>query len=388
MKHVVVGNGIAGMSAAQVIRKNRPDDDIMVISGSPYPHYYRPKVIHYLAGDLPLEKITTYKPDYYAKNSIETILNCEIVAVDPAHKVVTDSKGRSHHYDKLLLATGGDPFVPPISGVEKGGVFTVRGITSADTIISHCSDKKNIVVVGGGLLGLETANSIRRPGMTVTVIELAQWLLHRQLDEAGGTLLKSMLTDRGLDIVLNDSVSSIDGGDSVERVTLKSGRVIEADCVVISAGIRPSIKLARSAGCSVEKGVLVNDAMETSVPDIYAAGDAAEHGGMIYGLWQAAMEQGKCAGMNMSGVSDAYQGTTVSCELKVTGIDLFSYGDIYHGDVEGFTDIGSDGYKKITVQDGKVVSVIVLGDQKAIPVARKVSSGKGEIRDFIDLIKK
>ena len=383
MIYLIIGNGVAGVEAAQTIRKNDPDGEISIISSSKNLHYYRPKLIDYLSGEATIEKITIFKPEFYEKKNISNILNTTITSIDPEKKVVCDTNKKSYPYDKLLIATGGKPFVPPIKGVERKGVFTLRGITDAEKILKYSEKSENIIIIGGGLLGLETASSLYRPGKKITVIEFAEWLLPRQLDKDGGEILKSLLVKKGINFITGDSVASIEGnGESVENIILNSGKKIQAETTVISAGIRSNLDLAEGPGLKVKMGIQVDDLMQTSEKEIYAAGDTVEHNGRCYGLWLASKEQGNIAGLNMSGNRTEYKGSVVSSHLKVTGIDLYSAGEIDSTEGESFVLKDDTSYKKLLMKGEKPSGIIALGDKDASKMAQKVMQGKADPEEF------
>ncbi len=257
-----------------------------------------------------------------------------------------------------------------MEGANLEGVFTLRSIDDADRIMDFCSGAKNIVIVGGGLLGLETANALMRFSKNITVVEYFSWLLPRQLDREGASILRVMLEKKGLKFMLDESVSAIRGDDGVRSLALKSGKEIPADAVIFSAGIRGRNELALSAGAEIDKGIKVDDFMRTSVPDVFAAGDPVEHRGCLYGIWPAAREQGRVAGLNMSGVETPYSTTLMSSVLKITGIDLYSAGEFNKEDVESYTCSVGDTYKKYLHRDNPV-GAIILGDPQAIKVAQR-----------------
>lgn len=388
MKYLIIGNGVAGVDAALAIRKNDPDGEIKIISKSGHLHYFRPKLIDYLAGEIPVEKFTTYKEDFYKKNNIDNILNTEIISVETSEQCVVDSNNNKYSYDKLLIATGAQPFVPQISGITMDGVFTLRGISCVDRILNYSKDLNEIAVIGGGLLGLETANSLASQEKKISVIEFAEWLLPRQLDRDGGDQLKAILESKGIEIILNDSVQSIAGNNNTaEKIILKSGKEIPAKAVIISTGITPRIDLAKNAGINTNRGIIVDDKMKTSIDNIYAAGDAIEHDGRVYGLWLPSKEQGKIAGQNMSGSAIEYSGSIISSLLKVTGIDLYSAGNIADTDSKIYKDKDSELYKKFLLKNNEPFGAIVMGDKSIIKIAQKVMEGKAEPEEFLDLFK-
>ncbi len=300
---MIVGNGVAGTEAAISIRKNDSDGDITIISESENPFYYRPKLIDYLAGEVSLPQFTIYRNEFYEKKNINNMLGTRIAKIIPDENVVVSENGTKYGYDKLLIATGADCFIPRMDGVNKTGVFDFRGVKDADSIREYCKDAMDVAVIGGGLLGLETAHSLTKRGNKVTVIEVFDRLLPRQLDNEAAALLRRLLEEKGLSFVLPASVVAIEGKTKVENVILKSGQRIKTGAVIICAGIRGRIELAREADIKIDKGIVVNDCMQTSIENIYSAGDPAEHNGRLYGLWPAAKEQGRIAGLNMAGVS-------------------------------------------------------------------------------------
>lgn len=385
MKYLIIGNGVAGIEAALSIRKNDLEGDITVVTASPHHYYYRPKLIDYIAGETTIEKFTLYKEDFYTKQRISIDLGKTIVSIDThAHKVAAKD-GLEYTYDRLLLATGADPSIPPIKGVSLSGVFSLRGIEDANAIMQYCSGIENLVVIGGGLLGLETAFAMNRFVKNITVIEYFEWLLPRQLDKTGGAILKNMLEKKGIRFALGESVAEIVGSDKVESIRLKSGKLFSADAVIISTGIRPKLDLPKSAGINVGRGIIVDDYMKTSADDVFAAGDSIEHDGCMYGIYPAAREQGKIAGLNMAGITIRYTKTIISNILKITGIDLYSAGEFNKEDAESYSCASEGSYKKYLVKNGPV-GAIILGDPQAMKVAQKVMEGKAEAAELIRMI--
>lgn len=382
MNHLIIGNGIAGIEAALSIRKNDPESGIRVLSASRHPHYYRPRLIEYLAGETPLEKLITHKDDFYSKNRIETTLGTVVERIIPGENRVIDSAGNSYSYDTLLLATGASPFLPPFRGNDLEGVYTLRGITDADRIKARCGIPGHVAVIGGGLLGLETAYSLTRLGNRVTVVEYCRRLLPRQLDDEGGAVLLKMLVDKGISFILDDSVLSVDGSVRAESISLKSGNTLPVDAVIVSAGIRCRTDLAARAGLATAGGVIVDDYLRTSVNNIYAAGDPAEHKGKLYGIWPASREQGRVAGLNMAGIETRYSGTLPSNTLKITGIDLYSAGDFNATDCEVLVQGDNAGYRKFLLNKDHPRGAIVLGDREAVKTAQRVLEGKADPEEF------
>jgi nitrite reductase (NADH) large subunit len=383
MRYLIIGNGIAGVEAAINIRKIDKEGDITIITKSENLFYFRPRLIDYLANKVTFKEIIAKQKDFYEEKRIKNVFNTKVTGIRPETKNVIDSSGITFKYDKLLLATGAKPFLPPIDGIDKKGVFTFRQKKDADNIKLFCKDKKDVVIIGGGLLGLEVANSLTILGKKVTIIEYFNQLLPRQLDEQGAEVLKIILERKGLSFELGNITEKIDGKDKVERVILKSGEIVKTDAVIISAGIRPRLELAKDINVKINKGIKVNDYMETSIKDIYAAGDIAEHRETNYGLWIPSKEQGEIAGKNMAGEKIKYKGSSFETRLKVTGITLFSAGEFNAKDGEIKTLQGDDVFKKIIIKNKKLYGAIILGDDKAALLASKIFKDK----KYINMLK-
>ena len=383
MRHLIIGNGIAGVEAAINIRKIDKEGNITIITKSENPFYFRPRLIDYLANKVTFKEIIAKQKKFYEEKRIKNVFNTKITGRRLEAKNAIDSSGVTFKYDKLLLATGAKPFLPPIDGIDKKGVFAFRQKKDADNIKLFCKDKKNVVIVGGGLLGLEVANSLTILGKKVTIIEYFNQLLPRQLDEQGAEVLKTILERKGLSFKLGNITEKIDGKDKVERVMLKSGEIVKTDAVIISAGVRPSLELVKDINLEINRGVKVNDYMETSIKDIYAAGDIAEHREINYGLWIPSKEQGEIAGKNMAGEKIKYKGSSFETRLKVTGITLFSAGEFNAKDGEIKTLQEDNVYKKIIIKNKKLYGAIILGDDKAALLASKIFKDK----KYINMLK-
>ena len=382
MKYLIIGNGVAGDEASIMIRKSDATAEIKLISESINYFYYKPKLINYLANEISLNKFTIHEQTFYKKMNIKNIPGTKITKINPDKNIVTAEDKTEYEYDKLLLATGSRAFIPPIKGVNKNGVFKIREVEDCDNILEYIKDKNNIVVIGGGLLGLEIANSLRSLDKKVTIIEYFSILLPRQLDNDGANLLKKMLEKKGLNFILTGVVETIEGKDKVEKVILKSGKEIKADAVIISAGIRGRIELAKDIGIKINKGVVVNDFMETSVENIYCAGDLVEHNGKLYGIWNASKEQGKIAGLNMVGIKTKYNGTLFSNILKVTGIDLYSAGNFNTKNGEISISKNENEYIKFIIKNNQLIGAIVLGNANAVKITSKVFEGKASVEEL------
>ena len=390
-KYLIIGNGVAGNTAAEAIRQQDPAGEIIMFSKEPHPFYYVPALPEFVAGERELKRLIIHDAAWYEKNRIELHLETTVTAIEPVQKVVVTDKGGPYAYDKLLLATGGTSFVPPIKGADLEGVFTLRTMGDAEKLKGRAQTSRQAVLIGGGLLGLEAGNGLRKAGLKVTVVEFFPRLLPRQMDGPGAALLQAQLEELGFSFHLGTTTREITREADGLKVHLESGVVLGAELVLISAGVRPELTLARSLGLAIDKGVKVDDRMHTGVDDIFAAGDLIEHRGRFYGIWPAAMEQGRVAGANLAGQEARYEGTAVSNTLKVVGIDLFAAGEI---DVEGALEasVSKDEarkiYRKLVVTDGVLVGAILLGDirgsneiQQAIKAKKDVSAFKADLAE-------
>ena len=387
-KVIIIGNGVAGATAAEVIRKKNKDISISVYSDEPYPFYSRIKLPHFLGDEIKQENTYIYNTDWYKEKRIELYSGTKIKKIEPDKKSIVTERDEKVSYDKLLLATGSTNFIPPIKGREKNGFFTLRTIGDVLSIKEYSLNNKKAVLIGGGLLGLEAARGLRVRGLDVTVVEFFPRLLPRQLDEKGAKVLQRLIEKMGINIVLNAQSDEVLGEDKVAGLKLKDGRNVDCNLIIISAGITPRIEIAKEAGISVNKGIIVNERFETNVKGIYAAGDCAEFQGRIYGLWTASTEQGTIAGNNIAGVDTIYSGTTPSTTLKIVGIDLTSIG-VVNPEGEGFKElIREDGsnevYKKLVIKDGKIVGAILLGDTKEVRTVAKLIKNSTDVSKFED----
>ena len=389
--YLIIGNGIAANTAAENIRKSDRDGTISMFTREKYFFYYIPALPEYLAGEKQMQNITIHNEAWYKQNNITLYLETDIIAVDPAKKMVTAKDGRTFKYDKLLLATGGYSFVPPIKGLPAEGVFSLRTLDDASTIKERAKQAKKMVLIGGGLLGLEAGNGLRKLGIEVCVVEFMTRLLPRQMDEEGATLLRKQMEKTGFKFYLGAKTQDIVRENNGLTVNLEGGEKIAADMVLVSAGVRPEVTLAKSLGLEIDKGVKVDDTMKTGIDAIYAAGDLIEHCGRFYGIWPASMEQGRAAGLSMAGKDAKYEGTVPANSLKVVGIDLVSAGEIdTEGKFEAIVrkDEAENIYRKIVLQDNKIIGTILFGNingseeiQQAIRTKKDVSAFKKELAD-------
>ncbi len=366
-KLVVVGNGMAGVRAVEELLKLSPDlYEITVFGAEPHPNYNRILLSPVLAGEQTLQDIVLNSVDWYRANGIRLHLGKKVRKIDRVAREVVADDGTRERYDRLLLATGSNPFILPIPGVDLDGVLTYRDIHDTPRMIEAAGHYRDAVVIGGGLLGLEAANGLKLRGMNVTVVHLMPWLMERQLDRTAARLLQKTLEAKGLNFRLEAHTESLLGDARVKAVRLKSGEEIPAQLVVMAVGIRPNTELAQSAGLHCNRGIVVNDTMQTFDPRVYAVGECVSHRGTAYGLVAPLFEMAKVCANHLAhyGIG-RYAGSVPSTKLKVTGVDLFSAGDFTGG--EGTEDIvladpGAGVYKKLVIKDDKLVGAVMYGD--------------------------
>ncbi len=374
---VLVGNGMAGVRTLEELLKIAPDlYDITVFGAEPHPNYNRILLSPVLAGEQTIDQIVLNPLSWYAENDITLHLGCQVRDIDRARRIVTADDGHGGtvcaEYDRLLLATGSDPFILPVPGKDLEGVIAYRDIADTQAMIDAAVKYKHAVVIGGGLLGLEAANGLMLRGMQVTVVHIMPWLMERQLDDTAGKLLQKSLELRGLKFLIGAQTEALlpDADGRVRSVRFKDGTEVPAELVVMAAGIRPNTALAQKIGLHCNRGIVVSDTLQTITdPRIYSVGECAAHRGVAYGLVAPLFEQGKVCATHLAqfGIG-RYLGSQTSTKLKVTGIDLFSAGNFSGGTAEqGFEEIVlSDPYggvyKKLVIQGDKLVGACLYGD--------------------------
>ena len=391
MHVAIVGSGVAGVTAARTIRENDPKAKISIYTDENHLYYPRPRLYEVLSGEAKTQEIYMFSEQWYEKRGIKVHLNKKILGIEtPKKELLLEDRSRVN-YDKLLLANGARPFVPPIKDVEKTGVFTLRSIKDALTIKEYTKKTRKAIIIGGGLLGLEFAASLRKLGQQVEVVEIFPRLLPRQLDQDGATILKDRIETRGINIVLGVKTEEILGKKTVSGILLNNGKELSGNLILISAGVRSNTDLAVESGIKVDKGVVVDQYLQTSVNDVYAAGDVAEFEGRVYGIIPAAMEQAKIAAMNMlEKEKQVYKGTIPSNTLKIVGIDLTSMGLVNpegprYEEVKKI-DKEKGVYKKIVLEQGKIVGAIILGDRKGVTLIKKLMDQEIDVTKYKDFL--
>ena len=378
MKVVIIGNGLAGTMAAKTLRELDPQVEVQVFAEEKYPYYPRPNLIEFVAGKLPFEKVFAFSGDWHVRQKIDIQLGNPVRRIDPDSKEVEVGEGGRVGYDALLIASGASSFIPPIKGAAKRGVFTLRTIEDAMAMLDYLKGHRRVVVIGGGLLGLEIARAIRSREADVEVVEVFDRLLPRQLDTQGAALLKNQIESLGIRVRLGVTTDEILGADEVRGLRLKSGTGLDADMAVIAAGVRPNLALPAGAGLKTDKGLIVDDRLQTSAAGIFAAGDGVQHRGRIYGIIPASFEQARAAAFNILGQEKIYEGTVWANTLKVVGVYVTSVG-LAIPEGEGYKEIRKSSpeegiYKKVVLQDDALVGAIWMGTKKgASEITRAVT---------------
>lgn len=383
VKYLVIGNGIAGLSAIKEIRRNDKEGTITVVTNEPYHTYFRVKLTELICEDYEEEDLLLNSPEWYEENNIDVRLRKIVEKIDYENRVALLDNGEEIKYEKLLLATGSRPFIPPITGNYKKGFFALRNLKDLSFIQDYLEERKKVAVIGGGLLGLEAAWSLKELGKEVSIIEFAPHLLSRQLDEEFSIKLEDKLKKEGFNIYLNTAAEEVLGDDNrTDGLRLSTGETLETDAVLVSSGVRPDLDLVLDSVVENERGIKVNKKLETNIDEVFAAGDVAQIGETVLGLWTAANEQGKVAGANMSGGEDEYDIPKLFASLNIGDIKLFSAGQI--SDVDKVYEYKNDKtHNKIFVKDGKIVGSILFGDTKEMGKYRRAVFGKESITDFI-----
>jgi len=392
MRIIIVGNGLGGTIAAKTLREIDSEVEIDIFAEEKYHYYPRPNLIEFLAGNLPKEEIFAYSEEWYSQQKIEVHLKKPVKKLVPDSQEIEVEGGKREKYDALLLAAGSSPFVPPFKGAEKQGVFTVRTLDDALEILEYKKNHNKVAVIGGGLLGLEIARALRLRGASVEVVEFFEYLLPRQLDTQGSSLLKTQIEKMGMNIHLGLATEEILGQEEMKGLKFKGEQQLEVDMAVVAAGIRPEVKLGKEAGLETDRGLVVDDFLQSSDPKIFAAGDILQHRGKIYGIIPATFAQARLAASNILGQKKKYEGTIPWNTLKVAGLYLTSMGLINPED-ESQEEIREERkeeglYKKIILQEGVIVGAIWVGTKNGVDHISRAISERKNIEKWKHLILK
>ena len=387
-KYVIIGNGAAGYYAAEAIFQRNEACDIEIISGEKHLTYYRPQLSNYLSDSLQASSFYLSLEEWYKDKNIQLTLGTFVKDINSSEKKLLLDNGAEIFYDKLILATGAKNFMPDLQGINKSGVFTLRDFNDAKAIKDKIATSKEAVVVGGGLLGLEAAWEMKNLGLKVTVVEYFNRLLPKQLDDEGAVLFKEFADNSGINFILGEQAEEILGDENVSGIKLKSGKTLNTDLVLFSIGIRPNKELAEKAGIKTNKGIIVNEKMETSIKDIYACGDAAEFNGIVYGNWPAATEMGKAAGANAAGDTIKFEDFIPATAFNAFNLQLFSTGEVTSNANQlielSYKKPENNIYRKLFFKENKLVGGILIGDTKK---AIKLTAAVQERKSIFDMNK-
>ncbi|MBU4493725.1 MAG: FAD-dependent oxidoreductase [Acidobacteria bacterium] len=380
MRVCIVGNGLAGAMFAKSLRDLGGDMDIDIYGEEPYLYYPRPNMIEYLAGRIPFERMFAFEADWYDKRRLGVHLKTPVTGLFPDLREIEIAGNQRETYDVLAVASGARSFVPPIKGADSSHVFTFRTLDECRALIDRLQKKKGLIILGGGLLGLEIARGARARGADVDVVEFFGRLLPRQLDEEGAALLRKQIEGMGIRVHLGRACREIRNDGENLRLQFKEGEDMVAESTVIAAGVRPNIDLAQSAGLETDKGLVVNDGLQTSHPSIYGIGDAVQFRDRVYGIIPAAFEQARTASRHVIGEDVRYTGTIPSNTLKIAGLDVTSVGLVNPENEEteeiGWREEERGMYKKLVLRDGMIIGAIWMGTKQGIgEINRLIAAG-------------
>lgn len=388
MRYVIVGNGWAAVAAAQALAEEDPSATIEIFGDEPYWAYRRPQLPDLLAGGVDLEHMWIHPPAWYEERGIAVHRDVRVEALDPPGQAILLSGGQRVPYDRLLLAMGSTAYVPPLAGTGRRGFFTLRTVDDALAIRDYAAKSRRAIVIGGGLLGLESARGLSSLGLQITIIEYGSWILQRQLDAEGAAILAPIMEGMGIRVVTHGISERVLGDECVAGLSLRGGTELEAELVLCATGVRPQTALAEQAGLTVNRGVVVDEHLRTSTAGIFATGDVAEYAGQVYGILPVAWEQSRVAAANMAGREATYAGTVPSTTLKVAGVDLTSIGEV-NPRGEGFIELRrsepeAGRYLKAVLHEGRLVGAILLGDRRRVGLFRRLITQGSDVSAFAD----
>jgi nitrite reductase (NADH) large subunit len=369
---VIIGTGIGGFTVAQKIREADKEANIFLIGKEDFYPYNRIQLSKSLDKDMTEEELLIKPKEWYGENDIKLYKGVEATHISTKDKSVSLSNGETLKYDKLVLANGAKNFRPPIDGIEKEGVFSLRTLDDSWKIRDYMKDVKNVLIIGGGVLGLENAYSLATQGKSVTVVERNKWLMPRQLDRYASNLLEKKLEAENIDILFEDAVEKITGKDKVEGYIDSHGKEHPAEMVIFSTGITPNTDIEIDTDLEHNKGIVVTTNMKTNIEDIYAVGDICECEGINYGLWNISKQQGIVAAKNILGESSEFVSGSSMMSLNSFGISLFSLGDISEDGADYVLKEESENYRKLIVKNDKISGAIVFNDAKKALAIKKL----------------
>jgi nitrite reductase (NADH) large subunit len=368
---VVIGNGMAAARLVEELSKKALGRyAIAIIGEEPRLAYNRVLLSSVLSGDIDQNEIDLKPAEWWRDHGVTLRYGCKASAIDLAARSVKLADGKSVPYSKLVIATGSHASRLPLAGAELAGVHTFRDVSDIAKLARLGADRKRVVVIGGGLLGLEAAYGLAKRGAKVTLVHIMDRLMERQLDAAGGALLARLVEQKGVRVLLNASATRIHGQGAVESLEFRDGAMVEADAVVFAVGVKPNVDLARMAGVGVNRGVLVDDGLATNIDGVFALGECVEHRGVCYGLVEPAYEQARVLASRLAGRNASYAGSVTGTNLKVSGVNVFSAGDFLGGEKAEriiYADSRMGHYKKLVLNGDRVVGAVLIGDTGAAP---------------------
>ena len=384
---VIIGASAAGMSAAAEIRKLHKESDITILSKEDTKGYFRPMVSKLLSNNkVTKESMAIKKDKWFEENNIKLLLNKVVSSVDTNNKKVILQDGEVFDYTKLIIASGAEVFVPPIAGKDKKGVFTLRYIKDSNDIKAYSTGKKTAAVIGGGVLGLEAASELNNLGLKVSVIEKADRILPRQLDEEASVVLEEIVKNSGVIFKKNVGTKEIVGDDEAKGILLDNGEVVDAEVVIISTGVKANTEIVDGTGIEMKRAIVVDEKMQTSIKDVYACGDCAEFEGINYALWSEAVEQGKAAGINVCGGDYSYKTITPSTTLNSFNTSVFSIGDVgSNPDIKYnvYFENKDNKFTKLFFIDKVLCGAILIGDTSKTRLLMKSLENKETMEDVL-----
>ena len=388
MRIVIIGNGLSGTILAKTLRELDPEAQVVLLGEEKHLYYPRPNLIEYLAGNLPFARLFAFRQEWYTEQRLELHLEQRVTEISRDSQTVETSGGETFPYDRLVLANGAFASIPPFRGADKRGVFTLRSLDDAQAILEYMERHPRLAVIGGGLLGLEIARAVHARGGKVDVYEFFPRLLPRQLDASGAEVLKKQIERLGIGVHLDVATEEILGAEEADGLRFKDSGESPADMVIVAAGVRPRIDLARNAGLETDKGIVVDDMLRTSDPNIFAAGDSVQHRGRIYGIIPASFQQARTAAHTLLGRSQTYEGTVPSNTLKVMGVSVTSIGLVNPepGTAQEFRhEVPDQGlYKKLVIQDGRLTGAIWMGTKKGVNEINRLVAEKADVSRWMD----
>ncbi|WP_018266797.1 NAD(P)/FAD-dependent oxidoreductase [Methylosinus sp. LW4] len=387
---VIIGNGMAAARLVDELSKRALGRyAIAVIGEEPRLAYNRVQLSSVLAGEAEMAEIELRPASWWRDHGVTLLYGAKAHAIDIATKRVSLENGENIGFSKLVLATGSRALRLPLPGAQLSGVHVFRDGADVDALKRLAAQRKKIIVIGGGLLGLEAAYGLAKRGAEVTLAHVTDRLMERQLDKEAAELLKLLIASRGIEILLEARTIGIIGDECVRAIELADGRRLAADGVVFAAGIAPNMELARDAGVSAQRGIIVDDHMETKIRDIFALGECAEHRGVCYGLVEPAYEQARVLAARLCGESDIYEGSVVSTNLKVSGVNVFSAGDFMGSDgaeTISWRDFGLGLYKKLVIENGRLTGAVLIGDTSAALWCLELIRSRADVTQWRDAL--